>query len=765
MNNERAQAPPARDKGDRPPALSDAFDSHRDAVVVGALFVTTLTLHVLTAARAVTFSDSGDFLMAIKTVGNCHGPGYPLFLMSAKLFSLLLPFGSLAFRTSIYSGLFAALTVCLIYWIVFRMSHSRVGGAVAALAYGFSYTFWYQSAIPETYSLNTFFIALLIVLILRWERQIKSGAPVKADNTLCLFALTYGLALSNHYTVIFIFPAFLYFALLTDWRRVIAPRNVLRMAAFFALGLLPYLYEPAAAFRGPAYNYGDPATLTNWIHQVTLYYQRGGLFKYPYKVFPERLARYFGTLNTEFPYFAWLAGIGFLYSFTKRSKKYPLFLVLLFLLSLLTVMTYQQIESVLRAHFYYPSYLVVSLWVGMGAAFFWNLAKRWSSRRDPSVAVVSLTVVGVLLLSSAGVAAFEHFHKVDKSSYYYAHDMARDILETAEPGSVVLVEDDNVVFPCKYLQVDELLRPDVRVIVSHSAGVPGWQGEDLLLTYLPPDKTIPVVLSKNNEIIARNSTLLPVYSTSAVDTAYNYDWQQVWQGFMVRILPAGAKAVESPRKTITTMRGVDSPHGDIDSDAREALLMPQAMRAGIEAARKDYAEASALYRKIIPRFLRDLYVPTLYSCETYSNLYNVWGLGLNQTRAYNETVSQLPNANKIDPDFISLQLAFAYGSTGHRSDALAELKKFLSFNPFDLDALTERAQIYLDRGDSRSARRDLEEAVTVAPNDAEAHYLLGVALLPSDRKGAKREFEAAVRLDPQGQYGRLARVRLDKISK
>ena len=169
-----------------------------------ALFLLSFLLHALTAARTVTFSDSGDFLMAISTVGNCHGPGYPLYLMTVKMFSLLFPFSSLAFRVSLYSGIMASITTCLIYWIVYRMSLSRLGGAVGALAYCFSFTFWHQTVIPETYSITTFLTAALIVFALSWERKLEEGRKTSADNTLALFALFFGLALSNHFITIYL---------------------------------------------------------------------------------------------------------------------------------------------------------------------------------------------------------------------------------------------------------------------------------------------------------------------------------------------------------------------------------------------------------------------------------------------------------------------------------------------------------------------------------------------------------------------------------
>jgi 4-amino-4-deoxy-L-arabinose transferase-like glycosyltransferase len=183
-----------------------------DAVIFILLFASTLSIHLVTAARTVTFSDSGDFLMAISTVGNAHGPGYPLYLMLSKIFTWIFPFGSLAFRVSALSGVFAALATCLIYWAVFKMTHSRVGGVAAGLAYAFSYTFWYETVIPESYALGAFFIALLIVLALRWERLMNEGERSRADNTIAAFAFVFGLSVTNHYSGVFVIPAFFFFA-------------------------------------------------------------------------------------------------------------------------------------------------------------------------------------------------------------------------------------------------------------------------------------------------------------------------------------------------------------------------------------------------------------------------------------------------------------------------------------------------------------------------------------------------------------------------
>jgi len=559
MQNETASA-------DSAPGFLVRLKDNTDVLALAFLFILTFALYVSAAARTVTFSDSGDFLMGISTVGNIHGPGYPLYLMSAKLFSWMVPFGSLAFRASLYSAIFASLTTCLIYWIVFRMTHSRVSGVVAGFAYAFSYTFWYESVIPETYAINTFFIALLIVLIMRWERLLEEGRRQSADNTLSIFALVFGMSLTNHFSIIFVLPAFLFFALDTNWREAFAPRNLLRMAAFLALGLLPYIYQPAAAFRGPAYNYGDPSTLKRWYQHVTVYYQREGLLGYPFILLWERFLRYFGTVTTEFPYFWWLGAVGFLTSFRKRSKKYPLFLLLLFLLASLPVMTYRQIESVLRAHFYYESYLIFALWIGLGSAYLIRVVKRLGARMDMVIEYAAVSLVALLVLLCPLSAAVVHYDKVDKSNYYFARDMAKDILDTVERDAVVMVSHDNVTFPVMYMQVVEGLRPDVQVISPSSVGVPGWWGVNLIY-YTPPGYSGSGG-DTYKQLVERNSGRLPVYTT--IPEVIVHDWNFNWLGFVARVTAGnlGPPPPEDPGPV--RLRGVDS-NSFKDTDARAAI--------------------------------------------------------------------------------------------------------------------------------------------------------------------------------------------------
>lgn len=729
-------------------------------LIIISLFILTIILHILPAARTITFSDSGDFLMGIATAGNIHGPGSPIYMILSLVFTRLFFFGSLAFRSSVQSGVFASLTACLMFLIIFKMTKSRAGGILGALAYSFSYTYWYQTVIPETYSLNTFFITLLIVIMLRWEELAGGEDKVKADNMLCLFAFCFGLAMSNHITILFLLPAFAFFMLDTNPRDVLAPRNLIRMAAFLVLGLLPYLYEPVAAFRGPAYNYGDPSTPIRWFDHVTFHYQRGGLFKYPFIYLPFRFWRYFGTLNTEFPYFAWLAGIGLIYSFfDKRSKKYPLFLLTLFLFALLSVMTYRQFESVLRAHFYYPSYLVVSIWIGFAVAGVQKLAGHLTAGKGKAVKLASAGLVSALVIICPITAAFIHYNKIDKSHYTYARDMAVETLGTASPNSIIFMEDDNIVFPCMYMQMVEGVRPDIRLIIPHATYVPGFLGSDLFIRTRKKYELNPGD-SDLVHIVKRNLGCCQMYS--AVPNLIIYNQNLSWCGYLIKIVAPGGESNIDIEPTIDLSSVKFGKN--VDTDARESILMPLLFKANILISKSLTGDAAETYKEAINKFMKNIYVPTLYSCSNFADSSERLGKALNADGQYKETTQFLPKTLKIDPDFLSPSLATAYETTGKYPESISEYDKLIAFYPESASYHIDLSGVFFAVGNYQSAVTEIQKALELSPDSEHAYYLFGVILEKQGKtEDALRKYQKAVDINSSSNFGTLARERLENL--
>ena len=71
--------------------------SETELLCAGFVFFAALFLYAWTLAPTVTLVDSGELIVAARSLGMAHPPGFPLWVMLAHLVSLV-PFGSVALR-------------------------------------------------------------------------------------------------------------------------------------------------------------------------------------------------------------------------------------------------------------------------------------------------------------------------------------------------------------------------------------------------------------------------------------------------------------------------------------------------------------------------------------------------------------------------------------------------------------------------------------------------------------------------------------------
>ncbi len=118
----------------------------------------TFAVYAAGACRTIYVGDSGELVAAAATLGIPHPSGYPLYVLLGKLWTLLLPLGSIAWRMSLFSAACAAGACGLFYLTVRRLGLSSLTGVFSSLVLAFGPSFWSQANIQRVYALNALFL-------------------------------------------------------------------------------------------------------------------------------------------------------------------------------------------------------------------------------------------------------------------------------------------------------------------------------------------------------------------------------------------------------------------------------------------------------------------------------------------------------------------------------------------------------------------------------------------------------------------------------
>jgi len=223
--------------------------------LVGALvFVIALLTFFSTIAPTVSFWDCGEYIAASYTLGIPHPPGNPLYILVARIFTMIFFWTQqVAFRINLLSVVTAAITALFLHKIVvfamkdwfgeldekWKVATVNIAGFVGALFGVFNYTFWFSAVESSVYIPAILTIVLNIYIVLIWAKSKEENR----DRYLVLFAYLAFLGIGLHMMAMFaLMPIFLYILLvdktkLTDWRlwgvALLLGSIVYSMAAFF----------------------------------------------------------------------------------------------------------------------------------------------------------------------------------------------------------------------------------------------------------------------------------------------------------------------------------------------------------------------------------------------------------------------------------------------------------------------------------------------------------------------------------------------------
>lgn len=190
------------------------------------VFAIALITYWLTFEETASYWDCGEFIAVSYKLEVSHPPGAPLFMLVARIFSFLAMGDKtmVAYWINALSVVGGAFTILFLFWSITLLGRKVYGykrlsevdedktwvlmgaGVVGALAYTFSDSFWFSAVEAEVYSMSSFFTALVVWMVLKWD-VIEDEDEGKANRWLILLAYMIGLSIGFHLLNLLSLPA------------------------------------------------------------------------------------------------------------------------------------------------------------------------------------------------------------------------------------------------------------------------------------------------------------------------------------------------------------------------------------------------------------------------------------------------------------------------------------------------------------------------------------------------------------------------------
>ncbi len=291
--------------------------------------------------------------------GTPHSTGYPLFLIITKLFGNLLTFLDIPYRITSISLLFALLTLYTLYRISGLIIQNTYAQFLPILLLGGSVSFWSEATEAEVYTLNAFFVSLIIYFAIKYYQT-------KTTKYFFVLVSIYALSFGNHLTMIMLFPALLYITYITNPKFLLQRKTLLWVSLIAILGASQYLYILYLSYSSDSFYLeyiGKETTISNWLGYIT-----GSQFNQEIGENLNFVQLYFNAIPTFLNHLWVEFGLILLILFIVVKRYYCtikyhwqpiyIFLLLIVIVELLNALSYNIFDIVV---YYIPIFLVLSL--------------------------------------------------------------------------------------------------------------------------------------------------------------------------------------------------------------------------------------------------------------------------------------------------------------------------------------------------------------------------------------------------------------------
>lgn len=458
------------------------------ALASALLFATVLTSYP-------ALGDAPESVAGVSSVGILHAPGYPAYVLAAKAFTLLIPFGTEALAVNLFSLVCAALAVGVTQLLARRCGAERWAATLGALSLAVGAGYWFSAGFAKHNVFSGLLFVLALYLLLAWIARPTAGRLVGAG---ALFALGLG---SSWPLAVLLAPA-IAFVLVIFRDRLGWRASGAALAASIVTVCALYGFVMVRAATDPPLNWGRATSLGRVQELVNRSdFKADAAPPSPPKataataraattelagIAPSQATRgYLGIFARELG----LAGLvlaawGLVVSLRGRRRSAAIPLVLVFGANMLAVLSQlgtgartTASTNLITAGFLLGCYFVLACWLALGATDLLSRVRallargRAGARRQVLEAAAVVVLAGVVLVPPA-VAAWPVAHR---GGTPLADRYASAVFASLPRNAIVFIGSAELSQPLVYHQVVLGERPDVAVIAADGLVYPWYR--------------------------------------------------------------------------------------------------------------------------------------------------------------------------------------------------------------------------------------------------------------------------------------------------
>jgi hypothetical protein len=264
-------------------------------------------------------------------------------------------------------------------------------------------------------------------------------------------------------STLLLLPALLFLVFTSMGKEIFSSKRWVTLFLFFILGLTVYLYLPVRAAQKPLFNWGDPASFSNFFRHVSGWQYRVWMFSESAGELFRNFKNFCHLFYKGFQIHLLIIGFFGAYNLLKFNIKIFLFLMIIFCVNILYGINYSipDIDP-----YFLPSFLVFAIMIGsgvLGVLHFLNASLfRCQMKPNYKHALKNLVFISFIIIPLITLRA--NYFQQDRSKNYFAYQWAKNVLRSAKKDAIILTNIWDHYSPWLYLRYVDNLRPDVRYL-------------------------------------------------------------------------------------------------------------------------------------------------------------------------------------------------------------------------------------------------------------------------------------------------------------